>query len=175
MDISYKGLSEFHGHSCPGLAVGYRASQIAVRNGFKRSSDEEIFAIVETDSCSVDAIQYILGCTFGKGNLFYRDYGKHVFTIVNRDTGDAIRISIKPGVFKEGLSMEEMTERILSLPEEELFTVKKFKMPKDEMPEEARIRKSVICEKCGEPVMETRTVKKDGKTLCIPCAGGDGV
>jgi len=30
--------------------------------------------------------------------------------------------------------------------------------------------KTVICEFCGEGVMETRTRKIKGKTACIPCA-----
>ena len=37
-------------------------------------------------------------------------------------------------------------------------------------PERARIMKSVICDLCGEAVMETRTVPVNGKKACIPCA-----
>jgi formylmethanofuran dehydrogenase subunit E len=65
----------FHGHMCPGLAIGYRAAKIAMeRLGSWRAEDEELVAIVENDSCSVDAIQWITGCTFGKGNFFFRDH-----------------------------------------------------------------------------------------------------
>ena len=84
----------FHGHVCPGLAIGYRAA-LAARTylGAERSQDEELVAIVETDACSVDAIQVELGCTLGKGNLIYRDLGKHVFTVVSWEKGKAVRIS----------------------------------------------------------------------------------
>ena len=58
-----------------------------------RPRDEELVAIVENDSCAVDAIQFITGCTFGKGNLIFRDYGKHVYTFFNRRTGQGVRIS----------------------------------------------------------------------------------
>jgi len=34
-----------------------------------RATDEEFVAIVENDSCSVDAIEVVTGCTMGKGNL----------------------------------------------------------------------------------------------------------
>lgn len=40
---------EFHGHMCPGLAVGIRAAELALREIGPHSSDEEIIAIVETD------------------------------------------------------------------------------------------------------------------------------
>jgi len=58
----------FHGHSCPGLAIGIRASELALSQ-LERASDEEIVAVVETDMCAVDAVQFLTGCTFGKGNL----------------------------------------------------------------------------------------------------------
>jgi len=67
----------FHGHFCPGLAIGYRAAQIAMDAlRTDRAEDEELVAIVENDSCAVDAVQVLSGCTFGKGNLIFRDHGK---------------------------------------------------------------------------------------------------
>ena len=84
----------FHGHICPGLATGYRAAAVALerlRSG--RSEDEELVVITETDACGVDAIQVITGCTVGKGNLFFKDHGKHAFTFINRKTGEAVRVA----------------------------------------------------------------------------------
>jgi len=55
---------EFHGHSCPGLATGFKVSKIALKElETIRPSDEEIIAIVENDSCGVDAVQVIAGCS----------------------------------------------------------------------------------------------------------------
>ncbi len=56
----------FHGHMCPGLAIGIRAAEIALREIGPHAEDEEVIAIVETDMCAVDAIQYLVGCTFGR-------------------------------------------------------------------------------------------------------------
>src|SRR5512147_320750 len=85
---------QFHGHLCPGLALGYRVAKAALRElGADRPQDEELVAVVENDSCAADAIQFITGCTFGKGNLIFRDYGKHVYTIFNRRSGRGVRIS----------------------------------------------------------------------------------
>jgi formylmethanofuran dehydrogenase subunit E len=77
---SYSDTVTFHGHSCPGLALGYRAAQYvmdALRAG--RSDDEELVCIVENDACGVDAIQVVAGCSVGKGNLILRDLGSLYF------------------------------------------------------------------------------------------------
>jgi formylmethanofuran dehydrogenase subunit E len=56
---------------------------------------------------------------------------------------------------------------ILAADEAELFKVKMIQV---EMPEPARIYKSITCASCGEKVMEPRTRNVDGQLLCIPCA-----
>ena len=94
MDEDFIRASRFHGHVCPGLAIGYRVAKY-VKDRHPRSEDEELVAIVENNSCSVDAIQYLLGCTFGKGNLIFRDHGKHVYTFYTRDQDKALRIYFK--------------------------------------------------------------------------------
>ncbi|NLZ28705.1 MAG: formylmethanofuran dehydrogenase, partial [Firmicutes bacterium] len=71
----------FHGHECIGLARGFRVAEAALKQlEADRDIDEEILAIVENDSCAVDAIQFITGCTLGKGNLIFHDHGKPVYT-----------------------------------------------------------------------------------------------
>jgi formylmethanofuran dehydrogenase subunit E len=157
---------DFHGHLCPGLVLGYRAAKAGMdRIHALRSEDEELIAIVENNSCAVDAIQFMTGCTFGKGNLFFRDYGKHVYTLALRPHGCGVRVSLKAEVFRE----EERDERInliLSCDEKTLFDIRQVTV---DLPHEARIHDSVPCSNCGEPVMETRVKKKEGKVYCIPC------
>ncbi|MHB1416667.1 MAG: FmdE family protein [Chloroflexota bacterium] len=180
----------FHGHFCPGIALGIRAAQIALREIGSHSADEEVVAIVETDMCAVDAIQYMVGCTFGKGNLIHLDYGKNAYTFIRRSDGKAIRILSKPGVFgkdperaslmaradagqataEEQARFQEMQNQwaraVLTVPEEELYTVQRVEA---KIPSHARLRGTVACEVCGEPTMETRTRRMGGKTVCIPC------
>ena len=50
---------------------------------------------MENDSCAVDAIQVVTGCTFGKGNLIFFDFGKQSYTFASRDSGEAVRVSMK--------------------------------------------------------------------------------
>jgi len=182
----------FHGHSCPGLATGYRVSTAAMRTlGVKRPYDEELVCIAETDACSVDAVQLVTGCTAGKGNLIIRDYGKHVFSFFSRESGRAIRVLVRnsdiPGrsgmdelrkkVFS-GIAtpdeiarfremMAETTRSLLAAPEDDLLEIREVT---EKPPEKARIFASVVCGKCGEPVADVRTRVVDGRRVCIPCA-----
>ena len=79
-----KKATIFHGHICPGIAIGVLVAKYVLEHGFERSSDEELVAVVETDNCSVDALQAILGTTYGKGNLIHNDYGKNNYKIYSR-------------------------------------------------------------------------------------------
>ncbi len=179
---------QFHGHLCPGLALGYRVAKAALRElKADRPRDEELAAIVENDSCAADAVQFITGCTFGKGNLIFRDYGKHVYTFFNRRTGQGVRISEDYRGFEGDQRFPELKRRqeagedvaremqafkmekaaaILNAEEKDLFTIQPVSSPP---PEEARIRASARCSVCGEKFMESRGRIKNGNVVCIPC------
>ena len=183
---------QFHGHICPGLAIGYRAAKTAQAHlGIERAEDEEIVTVVESDGCGIDAFQVLLSCTLGKGNLIYRDHGKQVYTVFARKQGVGIRVAMKPGpfrrtpeqeaIFREVMSgnasgdemkafrksQNQRVDEILAEDENTLFKIEKVSL---EPPEKARIFKSVICEFCSEPVMESRARIRDGKIACIPCS-----
>lgn len=64
-------------------------------------------AIVETDMCGVDTIQFMTGCTFGKGNLVHRDHGKNAYTFVRRSDGRAVRVSIRADAVKRAPGWED--------------------------------------------------------------------
>ncbi|WP_048056299.1 FmdE family protein [Methanocaldococcus fervens] len=192
MDEELKKVVEFHGHLCPGLAIGYRVAKY-VQKFFKKSEDEELVAIVENNSCSVDAIQYMLSCTFGKGNLIFKDNGKHVYTFYSRNTGKAIRIYFKKYMFEEfsdkfhvkeflkkynsgELSKEELelfnkirseaTNNILNAKDDDLFDVKEVEI---EPPKKAKLFPSIKCQECGEYFMEIKGRVINGKIVCKEC------
>lgn len=158
----------FHGHFCPGVLIGWRASKLALKLlEVERDRDEELVAITENDACGVDAVQYLLGCTFGKGNLVFRDYGKQAFTVFRRADGKGVRMMLKAP--DRELTREESARRLLEESDEALFTVGE---PKEPMPQRAMIRTSACCDACGERAMETRIREtEDGRHLCVPCAG----
>ncbi|MBS3968804.1 MAG: TraR/DksA C4-type zinc finger protein [Clostridia bacterium] len=180
---------EFHGHACPGLAYGVRAGALALEKlAYGRAADEELIAIVETDSCSIDGIQVVTGCTLGKGNLIFKDHGKSAFTFALRNNGKAVRIVMDAGNAcrpddylrekvmtgraspEEKQLFQEMKEKrirhILEAPEDEVCTVQWVDV---KLPEKAQIFKSIPCELCGEFFMEPRGRIKDGKIVCLSC------
>ena len=168
LEIPFEEVAAFHGHVCPGLAIGYVMSRAALRAlADERAEDEELVAVVENDACGVDAVQYLTGCTFGKGNLIFRDYGKQVYTFYHRASGKAVRVTQAPGGSGREQTREERVRWMLSVPEEEVVEVQEVSIP---VPDFARIRNSVTCEFCGERVMETRARIREGKSACIPCA-----
>ena len=170
MNSTYEEIVAFHGHNCPGLAIGYRMTKAALAFlAGSRSADEELVAIVENNACGVDAVQALSGCTFGKGNLIFKDYGKHVYTLYNRKTKKGVRVVFNDRHVPEGMRQDrgKFIKWLLFAPEEVIVSLKEVQI--DE-PEHARIMKSVACAFCGENVMETRTREINGKQACIPCA-----
>jgi formylmethanofuran dehydrogenase subunit E len=182
---------DFHGHICPGLAIGYHAAMAGMAwLKQSRAQDEELVAIVETDACGADAIQVLTGCTFGKGNFFYLDYGKHAFTLADRRTGRAVRIALKPGVMElaerhielleklqdgtatedEQKELEELhgqkSQAILEMPVEKLLNINPVTTS---LPPKARIEPSRQCSRCGEPTMESKLERVQGDELCRGC------
>ncbi|MCX7769914.1 MAG: FmdE family protein [Proteobacteria bacterium] len=158
---------EFHGHSCPVLAIGYRAGEFALsRLGVRYSEDEEIVCVSENDACCVDAIQVITGCTLGKGNLIYHDRGKLAFTFFKRGSDKKFRI-----VFKRKINwMEEDRDAIQNyILQADFFDLFEVKEPSFELPEKALIFQSYDCEICGERTAENRVRLQDGKKVCLDC------
>ena len=168
--IPFDEVAEFHGHVCPGLAIGYVMSRAGLEALSKeRAEDEELVAIVENDACGTDAVQYLTGCTFGKGNLQFHDYGKQVYTFYHRATGRAVRVTPKERDGDREMSREERVHALLASPLADVVDVKVVEMVS---PDRAKIRNSVTCAFCGERVMETRARIREGETSCIPCASG---
>ena len=189
---SWNQAVRFHGHICPGLSIGYKAA-LAGLEWLKssRAEDEEIVTIVETNACGADAVQCLTGCTFGKGNLIFRDHGKQVFTFVSRSTGKGFRVALRPGVLElddrhlqlidllrsEQASEDEKKEfwrihknksvTILEKTSEELFDFREVNVA---LPPKAKIEPSLICEKCGEPTMASKLKGVQGRQLCPDCA-----
>jgi len=172
--MTFSQIVSFHGHECPGLAIGYRMATAAMEElAALRAEDEELVAIVENDACGVDALQCVTGCTFGKGNLIFHDYGKNVYTVYSRTSGAGVRVLFNRQGIPENLreSREELMDWILATPPEDILRVTEVSI---EEPTPARIRKSIPCAFCEELVMETRLHEVGGKQACTPCAQRHG-
>lgn len=169
---------DFHGHLCPGLTIGYLAAKTGMQKmKWKRAADEELICIAMTDACAVDAVQYMTGCTLGKGNLLVQDYGKMVFIFLTRRhkrPAQGVRLAFRPppalkhmGRSKQA-TKETLARSLLAIPANRLFRVRQLKQYP--LPERARIFPSRTCDRCGEPTMEPRLTLCEGKLLCRECA-----
>ena len=189
-DIAVK----FHGHKCPAMPMGLRAGLAALKAlGVKRAQDKELVVESETGEgnaagCFVDGIMVATGATYGKSNISKLSYGKMAFTLIDAETGRAVRVSLKPDFFEKALESPfvqkrkagmlpqdvppEITnpqvERILSLPESEFLTISevfhrdvKMGLPTFEVKR---------CSKCGEATFTDKLAQTpDGRLLCVPC------
>lgn len=185
----FRECIRFHRHTCPGLAIGYAAAKIGAEAlGAAPSQDEELVAVVENDSCAVDAVQVLLGCTFGKGNLVFRDWGKQVFTFVDRTNLKAVRVSfvgevpfrrerrelrdsmrVRGATPDDELQLERLKHRaiaeIISDPGR-FFTVREIPC---ELPPRTTVVKTSTCSVCAEEVVVQKLVERAGRKICKEC------
>lgn len=168
MDMTvWKRCVEFHGHECPGLAIGIKVCEAARQHlGVEFSPDEQVVCVTENDACCVDAIQFLAGCSVGKGNLIFRNRGKMAFTFFRRDTGRGIRFVLKNTVARGGTERSAYQRALLETDPDELFDLKE---PAFSLPETARLFPGVICERCGESTAEPMIRLKEGRKLCLDC------
>ena len=155
----------FHGHECGGLTIGYKASLYAIDLlKLEFSADEQVVCITENDACGVDAIQVMLGCSIGKGNLLFHMRGKQAFSFYNRKTGKSVRLVLKPK--PEGMTREESFAYYQASKPEDMFEVKDAVI---QLPEKARMFDSYVCDCCGE-VTGANWIRLSGdKKLCLDC------
>ncbi len=173
------GLISFHGHFCGGLAIGMRAVALA-QDILKYQDKKDLTVITETDMCGVDAIQYLCSCTYGKGNLIHKDYGKNAFTFYDHAQKKAVRIIMKAEIseiiekVKESATIsdlinlfdEDKKNPIFLVDDDELFDYKEIEYSP---PRKAEVLQSFKCDNCNEKMMESRARHYAGKTLCTPC------
>lgn len=187
----YTEVTQFHGHVCPGSAIGYKAAEAAVKElGLKQ--DDKLVGIVENDTCGVDAVQVVTGCTFGKGNLIFVDHGKQVYTFINRNSECAVQISLKNSFDVNAINpklaeirknanisnasetdklklkdaVDDTVDRILRVPYPDMFDIEHTEA---ELNKKSNTHKSYKCFECDEMVSEHRTRIKNGEKVCIPC------
>lgn len=155
----------FHGHECGGLTIGYKAALYAIdllELSFSR--DEDVVCISENDACGVDAIQVLLGCSVGKGNLLFHMRGKQAFSFYVRNSGKAVRLVLKPTPAE--MTREESFKYFQESQPSDLFEIKQVKI---QLPEKARLFNSYVCDCCGEKTGENWIRLQGDEKLCLDC------
>lgn len=192
------GAGEVHGHFCPYLSLGVMAGVFAQRElGVASEGMEDVVAVVETNNCFTDGVQYATGCTFGNNALVYRDYGKTAVTLARRgEPGVRIHVKDRRSVldrYPEAAALFEtvVAERDGTDEERRQFGEKWPQISFDligrplqevceiqtnvvvDIPDYAPIHEDVRCADCGEQVMAPKAVQQGAETYCIPCAGAE--
>lgn len=187
---------KFHGHKCPAMPLGLRAGMAAMNAlGVERSKDKELFVISETGKghaagCFLDGVMTATGCTYGKSNIKKLHWSKMAFTLVDQQTGKAVRVSLKPDFFENALNSPFVQERKAGVPPQDI-------KPEITDPIVARILalnesafldigevhsvpvekgKSVFtakrCAVCSDLTFVNKLrVADNGALVCIPCSG----
>ena len=175
----------FHGGDCPGQTLGVRMGRagleyIGIDDPLSDAWRKNIMVYVEIDRCAADALMAVTGCRVGKRTLKIIDHGIMAATFINLKTGQAVRVvareearELAPGYAPDEQNKYEqqrMAYRVM--PDEELLSFEEVKVaiPPEDMPGSPISR--VVCEKCGDTVVDMREVVVDGATLCRPCASG---
>lgn len=184
----------FHGHKCPAMPMGLRVGAAAMNAlGVERARDAQILALIELGedhcaTCFADGVQVITGCTYGKGNIRKLHYGKWGVTLIEVATGRAVRVTPKAEAmlankqtefFKQyrekGVpaskvppeAVEPLVQRVLEASEESLlFVGEVFHYDLQNRPHSFS---SLVCDRCGEMVVEGYARIVDDKHVCIPC------
>ena len=194
-DELYKAGLLLHGHKCPAMPMGLRAGQAALDQlGVDCAKDGQLMAFIEIGqdhcaTCYADGIQMSTGCTFGKGNIQKLGYGKFALTLVDKKTGNSVRVVTKPETIQrnkesefinyrmkgvpasqiEPALVEPLVDFVLNASAEQMFDigeVKQIQLPAGK-PHDFN---AIICEVCGEVTVESYARVKDGKVVCMTCA-----
>lgn len=165
-DKLWEACVAFHGHACGGLTIGYKAAIYAMELlNLTRSEDEAVVCITENDACGVDAIQVMLGCSVGKGNLLFHLRGKQAFSFYERNSGRSVRLVLRPT--PDFTHKESKFHYLQNTPASQLFDVKDTVLT---LPERARLFGSRPCSCCGELTAESMLRLENGQLVCLDCA-----
>ncbi len=177
-----------HKHLCPRQVLGVRIGLCGLRqlelvdvNYMPRFDNKrkQLLTVVETDGCGADGIAIATDCYVGRRTLRVVDYGKVAATLINRKTGQAVRVwpSSESRNLAEALAPEAESrwhayllgyQRMSSA---DLLRIEPVQLTKtvEEIVSKPNLR--VNCDQCGEEIMNEREAVVNGRHLCQPCAG----
>jgi len=163
---------EFHGHLCSGQCIGVKMAHMGMRLiGIDNETDgKKIMVFLECNRCPSDSIMISTGCRIGKRTYYFNDIGKVAATFLNLETGKAVRICRTEHCYPpEGADITQFYE---ALPESECLEAKEVNIRLGEGDYPGPPVRVVVCDACGEEVMDNRHIEQDGKSLCKSCAHG---
>jgi formylmethanofuran dehydrogenase subunit E len=171
-----------HKHLCPRQVLGVRMGIYAAELlGLDLpQTDKRVLAFVETDGCLIDGIVAATGCAVGNRTMRVMDYGKSAATFVDTQSERAIRITPRRESRLRALQYApDASDRWHAqlaayqvMPADELFVASAVTLTVSLKQIISQHGHRVVCEECGEDVINEREVKVEGEILCRACAGG---
>lgn len=159
----YKQAGSFHGHLCPGLAIGVRAAWEA-REALSPENSKGLQCLAESPACWLDGLQYVLGATTGNGRLKIDDRGKAAFNFYAPDSGESLRLYLK--ALPQDLAREELIQFILTAPAKEVFQRGPVRLL---FPARGERAPEAMCCRCGERVRLDKARKIGAEIVCLDC------
>jgi formylmethanofuran dehydrogenase subunit E len=174
--------SSDHKHLCPrqilGVRIGLKGMSVL---GMQTSSrPKHLLVISEADGCFIDGIIAVTQCTVGHRNLRLEDYGKIAATFVNTQTGRAVRVAPTLDVRERAAEYAPQEirhyfaqlEAYQMMPDEVMMTVQDVTLNIPIAQIISRSGTRVNCERCGEEIVNERSVIVEEKHYCVSCAQG---
>lgn len=170
-----------HHRVCPRQVLGARIGLLAglLLDLPLPQPEKRLIAIAETDGCFVDGISAATGCYVGRRTLRIEDYGKTAAIFIDSLTEGAVRIAPRQGVrelaWDYAPSARNRWEAQLigyqHIPDDLLLDWQWVELTVPVKKIIGGAGRRVVCEGCGEEIINQREVGHEGSILCKPCAG----
>lgn len=174
-------VSARHRHLCPRQVLGVRialagaaALGVALPHAGRR-----LLVYVESDGCFADGVEVASGATIGRRTLRVMDYGKVAATFVDVSGGAALRVWPQAGIRErvrahapdEARRYYAQLRGYQVMPDEELLHIRPVRLLTPVERVLSRARHRVVCDRCGEEILNEREIRREGQVLCASCAG----
>jgi formylmethanofuran dehydrogenase subunit E len=170
-----------HSHLCPRQVLGVRMGMCAGRilGLALPQTDKRLLTFMETDGCAADGVAVATGCRVGRRTMRIVDFGKVAATFVDTLFGSAIRIHPHPDtrtraayyVVKQPDRWHTQLLAYQIMPDDALLVVEHVELSVSLQAIVSQPWKRVVCQVCGEEIMNEREVVRESMILCRSCAG----
>lgn len=181
LKVLLEQTSALHHHLCPRQVLGVRIGMLAGKMlGIALpQTDKRVFVFVETDGGFASGVSVASGCWLGHRTMHLIDYGKIAATFVDTKTDMAIRIipqidlrqRVRDSRPADKKRRDAYLEAYQQMSDEELLTAQEVQLKIDISALISSAGKRVVCQQCGEEVINEREILKEGQPFCASCTG----
>jgi formylmethanofuran dehydrogenase subunit E len=170
-----------HSHLCPRQVLGVRMGMYAGQAlGLELpQADKRLFTFMETDGCAADGVAAATGCRVGRRTMYLIDFGKVAATFVDTVSKQAFRIHPHPDCRTYAAryappQADHWHGQLCAyqiMPDEELLVIEPVHLTVSLEALISQPGQRVVCQQCGEEIINGREVVRDDVWLCCACAG----